>query len=82
MKPEHRESTSRFNQRRMALSRWDYEGGAGSGGRLQIAVGSPIPSHHRANGKGAELSDLKRRVQDLERLVILLKAENSSSISK
>jgi len=66
----------------MALSRWDYEGGAGSGGRLQIAVGSTIHSDRGASGKGAELADLKRRVEELERMVILLKAEDSSSIRK
>jgi len=82
MKPQRPESTSRFNQRRMALSRWDYEGGAGSGGRLQIAVGSTIHSDRRASGKGSELADLKRRVEELERMVILMKSDNSRSIRK
>ena len=78
MTPVKRESIGRLNQRRLALSRWDYEGGAGAGGRPQIALGSTTPSSHSAFGRKAELAELKDRVMALERLVAMLLAGKSS----
>ena len=75
MTSSRRESADAFSQRRLALSRWDYEGGGGAGGRPHIAVGSAIRSSHTAFGRRAEVADLKGRVMELERLVVLLLAE-------
>ena len=70
-------SSERIRLRETALSRWDNEGGAGSGGQVHPSSSADTESAPELPLTNAELVQLQVRVIALENVVMALLAEAS-----
>ena len=77
MQDRETNSSERIRLRETALSRWDNEGGAGSGGRVHPSASSDGDSADVPPLTNAELVQLQIRVIALENVVMALMADAS-----